>query len=76
MLGVRAWQLDRAGVQRVAERHPRHGFTVRGDPLLRRHGRRVHVCRAGALFGAGFGPALKSSPWRGADRATADAPQL
>lgn len=71
VLGARAWQLDRAGVQKVAEHHPRHGFTVRGEPLLRRHGRRVHGCRAGLLFRAGFGPALKSSPWRSADRASA-----
>ena len=70
MLGVRAWQLDRVGVQRVAERHPRHGFTVRGEPLLRDHSRRVSGCRAGALFTAGFGPALKASPWRAADLAS------
>lgn len=71
VLGVRAWQLDRNGLGRVFERHPRHGFSVRGEPLLRGHGRGVHGCRAGALFAAGFGPALKTSPWRSADRASA-----
>ena len=69
VLGVRAWHLDPAGVRRVQQEHPRHGFTVRGEPLLRAHGKRVHGCRAGALFASGFGPALRTSPWRGADRA-------
>lgn len=68
VLGMRGWELDPAGVQAVAERHPRHGFTVRGEPLLRSHGNRVHGCRAGALMLAGFGPALKTSPWHAADR--------
>ena len=67
MIGFRGWELDPAGVQRVAERHPRHGFTVRGRPLLRAHARRVRGCRVGAALLAGFGPALKLSPWRGAD---------
>ena len=68
VLGLRAWELDSAGIRRTFDRHPRHGFTVRGEPLLRAHGRRVHGCRAGALFLAGFGPALKTGPWRTADR--------
>ena len=56
-------QLDPAGIGRVARsRHPRHGFTVRGEPMLRAHGRRVRGCRTGALFAAGFGPALKLAP--------------
>jgi hypothetical protein len=63
VLGVRAWELDPTGVHQVQERHPRHGFVTRGTPLLRAHGRRVHGCRAGALFAAGFGPALRRSPW-------------
>ena len=62
VLGLRAWQLDPAGIGRVADRHPRHGFTVRGEPMLRAHGRRVRGCRTGALFAAGFGPALKLAP--------------
>jgi hypothetical protein len=69
VLGPRSWQLDSSGVRRTVERHPRHGFTVRGEPLLRAHGRRVHGCRAGALFLAGFGPALRTGPWRSLDRA-------
>jgi hypothetical protein len=68
VLGLRSWHLDSAGIRRTFERHPRHGFTVRGEPLLRAHGRRVHGCRAGALLAAGFGQALKTGPWRGADR--------
>jgi hypothetical protein len=64
VLGIRAWELDPAGARRVQEQHPRHDFTVRGEPLLRAHGKRVHGCRAGALFATGFGPALKLAPWR------------
>ena len=74
VLGMRAWELDGAGVRRTFERHPRHGFTVRGEPLMRAHGRRVHGCRAGALFLAGFGPALKTGPWRARDRAPESTP--
>jgi hypothetical protein len=68
VLGVRGWQLDSTGVRRTFERHPRHGFSVRGEPLMRAHGRRVHGCRTGVLFMAGFGPALKTGPWRALDR--------
>ena len=68
VLGVRGWELDGAGVRRTFERHPRHGFSVRGEPLLREHGRRVRGCRASALFRAGFGPALRTGPWRAMDR--------
>ena len=67
VLGMRGWELDGAGVERVAERHPRHGFTVRGRPLLRGHARRVRGCRSAALFAAGFGVALRTSPWHDAD---------
>jgi HD domain len=69
VLGLRGWELDHAGIRRTFELHPRLGFTVRGEALLRAHGRRVHGCRAGALFSAGFGPALKTGPWRALDRA-------
>lgn len=68
VLGVRAWELAAAGIRRSFERHPRHGFTVRGERLMRAHGRRVRGCRSGALFLAGFGPALRTGPWRAADR--------
>ncbi|HET8640264.1 MAG TPA: hypothetical protein VFL89_08490 [Solirubrobacterales bacterium] len=68
VLGLRAWELDRAGIYRTFELHPRHGFTVRGEPRLRAHGRRVQGCRVAALLLAGFGQALKTGPWRGADR--------
>jgi len=73
VLGLRAWNLDPAGVRRVQEQHPRHGFTVRGEPLLRAHGHRVPGCRAGALFACGFGPALRLSPWRATEQRTAAA---
>lgn len=70
VLGVRGWELDPDGVRRVAESHPRLGFTVRAEPILHGHGRKVHGCRAGALFLSGFGTALKVSPWRAADLAS------
>lgn len=69
VLGMRGWELDSAGVRRTFERHPRHGFTVRGEPLMRAHGSRVPGCRTAALFTASFGQALRASPWRGMDRA-------
>jgi hypothetical protein len=31
------------GVRRTLERHPRHGFTVCGEPPLRVHARRVRL---------------------------------
>jgi hypothetical protein len=68
VLGARAWELDPEGVGRVVDRHPRHGFILRGEPLLRAHSRRVHGCRAGALFNAGFGPALRTSVWNHRER--------
>ncbi len=73
VLGMRNWELDGAGIGRVAERHPRHGFTVDGAPVLRANGRLVPGCRAGALHHAGFGVALRVGPWRAADRASSAA---
>ena len=67
--GLRSWELDRQGVARVAERHPRHGFTVRGESLLRTHAQRVPGCRMGALLQGGFGQALKLGIWGAQDRA-------
>jgi len=64
VLGIRGWELDPDGARRVQERHPRHRFSTRGEPLLRAHGKRVPGCRAGALFATGFGPALRLAPWR------------
>lgn len=71
VLGMRAWELDPAGAHRVQERHPRHGFAARGEPLLRAHAHRVPGCRAGALLATGFGPALRMAPWRDGERAAA-----
>jgi hypothetical protein len=63
VIGIRNWELDRAGIRRVFDRHPRHGFNRAADTLLKPHGQRVHGCRTAALFSAGFGQALKLSPW-------------
>jgi len=73
VLGTRAWQLDRAGVARVNERHPRLGFTVRAEPVLRTHARLVRGCRTGALLEAGFGTALRTGAWHAVDKAGAAA---
>jgi hypothetical protein len=73
VLGARAWDLDHAGTRRVQERHPRHGFIVRGEPMLRDHARRVPGCRVHAMFACGFGPALKTSPWRAGEARAAAA---
>ncbi len=77
VLGLRSWDLDPAGIRRVADRHPRHGFVRRGEPLLRAHGRRVHGCRASALFTMGFGPALRLAGWRSVEaREPTSAPRI
>jgi hypothetical protein len=77
VVGARSWELDPAGVRRVAERHPRHGFTVDAEPVLRGHVGRVPGCRVAAAFRAGFGQALTLSAWRADDRATsAGAPTI
>ncbi len=68
VIGIRNWELDRAGIRRTFERHPRHGFNLAAETLLKPHGKRVPNCRTAALFGAGFGPALKLSPWSPLDR--------
>jgi hypothetical protein len=68
VIGLRNWELDRAGIERVFERHPRHGFNVAGARVLGTHAKLVGGCRTAALFSAGFGPALKLSPWYPGDR--------
>lgn len=66
VVGVYAWKLDPAGLDRVAERHPRQGFTARGEEVARTHARNVPGCRFGALLTPGFGSAtaVKLSRWR------------
>lgn len=63
MFGVRARELDPEGVERVFQRHPRHGFTVRVDSILRAHGGRVKESRSHLLFAAGLTPFLAMSRW-------------
>ena len=72
VIGTRAWELDRAGIERTFERHPRHGFNVKAERLLRINARRAPGCRAAAAFATGFGQAVKTSPWHGRDRAETD----
>lgn len=62
--GVRAWELDREGLKRVLEEHPRHGLTKVGRRVLRAHGRRVRNSRTHVLFHVGFGAAMRGSRWR------------
>jgi hypothetical protein len=63
VVGLRAWELDADGIERVRERHPRHGFNRIAGTSLKGHGKRVPGCRAAALYAAGFGFGLKLSPW-------------
>lgn len=70
VIGARVWELDRAGIERLFEAHPRHGFNVEGERLLRCNARLAPGCRSGAAFATGFGQALKASPWQARDRAT------
>lgn len=69
VIGSRAWDLDRSGIGRVFERHPRHGFNAEAEGLLRTNARRAPGCRAAAAFATGFGQALRASPWHARDRA-------
>jgi hypothetical protein len=68
VIGQRAWELDRAGIERAFESHPRHGFNAKAESLLRTNARRAPGCRAAAAFATGFGQALKTSPWAARDR--------
>lgn len=62
IFSLRAHELDRDGVRRVFERHPRQGFNELGPRKLREHGQRVPACRAAALFAGGFALALRLAP--------------
>jgi hypothetical protein len=62
ILSLRAGELDRDGVRRVFERHPRQGFNELGPRKLAEHGARVPACRSAALFQGGFGIALRLAP--------------
>jgi hypothetical protein len=63
VVGARSWHLDGDGIRRVVERHPRHQFNRRGEPILRAHARRVPGARSRALFACGFSAALRLGPW-------------
>ena len=60
--GVRAWQLEREGVERVIEKHPRLGFPRHGLPAFREAGR-LRGSRPAVALHCGFGSAMKMSPW-------------
>jgi hypothetical protein len=62
-VGVRAWDLDKKGMQRVVERHPRHGFIHRGSPRLRAHAAQLPSSRARQIYRCGFSAALRLGPW-------------
>lgn len=76
VLGVHGWQLDPDGLERVADRHPRYGFTPRGEQIFRIHMRNVPGCRAGALLTPGFGArtAVRLSRWAARDAEGASEP--
>jgi hypothetical protein len=70
MFGVRARELDPEGVERVFDEHPRHGFTVAVEGILREHGGKVKKSRSRLLFASGFGGSLALSRWRKLDRSS------
>jgi hypothetical protein len=76
LLGVRAWELDREGLDRVEDAHPRHGLTVVSDFDLSQHARQVPNGRVAALYGAGHGFALRLSRWWARDRDAAIQPRV
>jgi hypothetical protein len=63
-VGLRAWQLDRAGIERVRAQHPRLGFSQEGARVLSEQGRAIPGCRAGVAMSSGFALALKLGPWQ------------
>lgn len=69
-VGVRAWQLDAAGMRDVLACHPRHGYVMRGDPRLRAHAVRHPRSRARQLYRCGFGMALRLGPWHAQEART------
>jgi hypothetical protein len=68
VLGLRRWHLDPEGVRRVAEVHPRHGFSTRGRPIFHEHARRVPGGRAAVAWRCGFGLAIHLGPWPAHER--------
>ena len=63
VVGARAWELDRAGVQRVCDAHPRLDFTRRGLRGFRAQAARAPGCRSQLALRCGFGAALGLAPW-------------
>jgi hypothetical protein len=63
--GARAWQLDRHGVQRVVDKHPRLGFQRRGLPGFRAQAQKLPGTRPALALRCGFGMAQKLGPWGG-----------
>lgn len=63
-VGLRAWEIQKQGIERVRSSHPRLGFSQEGGRLLGAQGRAIPRCRIAAAMGAGFGLALKLGPWQ------------
>ena len=63
-VGLRAWELRREAIERVRARYPRLRFSQDGAKLLSQQAREIPHCRTPAALQAGFGLALKLSPWR------------
>ncbi len=63
-VGLRAWELRRAAIERVRSRHPRLRFSQDGGRLLAKQARAIPGCRVAAALGSGFGIALRLGPWQ------------
>ena len=71
VFGYRAWDVDPDGLDRIVQRHPRHGFMKRGKPLMLLHARQVRGCRAAPLIFGGNGPMISVGPWPRVEKAEA-----
>lgn len=63
VVGIRAWELDRAGIDRVNGAHPRHAFLHIGFQGFVAHGARLPRTRAAAAVRCGFGMARRIGPF-------------
>jgi hypothetical protein len=56
--------LRKESIALVRERYPRLRFTQEAGTLLKNQARAIPRCRIAAAFGAGFGLAVRTGPWR------------
>jgi len=72
VMGVRAWEMDRAGFERVSEMHPRHAWNHRGPVGFCAHASRFPQSRAAAAVRCGFALSVRMSPGYALEVSTLD----